>query len=667
METGENIQALRRILDFLRMGSIVLLLLHFYCVCYPAMQQWDLTVAFVDRVAYNLAQQSLFFHGVHKPKVLILLLLCISLIGVKGKKDTEQKLQPILLLVGLGLCLFFLSFYILEFHTEPTHICTLYSVFTSLGYIFLLTGGTKISRILRLQHDKDIFNDLNETFPQEERLITNEYSVNLPTEYVFKNKKRKGYINLVSIFRGTFVSGTPGSGKSFWVIRGFITQLAARNFCFFLYDFKFPDQTTLLYNHVLKNAHNYKRPPKFYVINFDDLSRTHRCNVLYPQNMFEVTDAMESSRTLMMALNREFIKKQGDFFVESPILFVSAIFWFLKKYEGGRFCTLPHAIELAMIEYQELFAVLSMEKEIELLINPFISAFTRNATDQLEGQIASAKISLAKLVSPNLYYVLSGSDFNLDINNPEDPKVVCVGNNPSKSATYGAVLSLYVERMHKLVNRKNQLPCALIYDEYPTLFASVDLISTARSNRIAVLVGVQDMSQLVRDYGKEQAEVVVNICGNIISGQVLGESAKALSERIGKINQQKESVSINANDTSLSKSTQLDSAIPVSRISNLSSGEFVGAVADSPQQPIKQKVFHCRIINDFEAIRKEEAEFKEIPVIRQVDEKTVMHNYYQIKNDIRNLIDTEMEKIRGSPTMKKWNQEQQKKNPGSSI
>lgn len=659
METGENIQALRRILDFVRMGSIALLLLHFYCICYPAMQEWNATIKIVDSIAYNLSRQSVFFAGIHTPKVFILLLLAISLMGVKGRKDVNQRFKPIILMIAAGCCFYFLSFFLLQLPISSTNIFCLYTTSTSLGYFLLLTAGTKISRIIQVGGDKDIFNDLNETFPQEERLLTNEYSVNLPTEYVFKNKTRKGYINLISIFRGTLVSGTPGSGKSFWVIRNFITQLAKRNFCFFLYDFKFPDQSTLLYNHLLKNAHNYPKPPKFYVINFDDLSRSHRCNVLYPQNMLEITDAMESSRTLMLALNKDWIKKSGDFFVESGILYVTAMFWYLRKYQGGRYCTLPHCIELAMIDYKELFAVLSLEKEIELLINPFISAFLRGANEQLEGQIASAKISLAKLVSPSLYYVLSGSDFTLDINNPNDPKIVCVGNNPSKSATYGAVLSLYVERMHKLVNKKGQLPCALIYDEYPTLFASVDLISTARSNRIAVLVGVQDMSQLVRDYGKEQAEVIVNICGNIISGQVLGESAKTLSERIGKINQQKESLSISANDTSVSKSTQLDSAIPVSRISNLSSGEFVGAVADTPQQPIKLKTFHCRIINDFEAIRQEEAAFQDIPVIRTVDEKDVMHNYYQIKNDIRNLIDTEMEKIRGSPAMQKWQQNQQ--------
>ncbi|SIO53542.1 conjugal transfer protein MobC [Chitinophaga niabensis] len=651
METGENIQELRKILDFIRFGSILLLLIHFYSVCFPVVYELGWSLELLNRVIFNLSNNFPILSGFFKPKLAILLLLCISLLGVKGRKDEKLTIQAIVTYLGIGMLFYLSSTWLLQITAPPTIIACLYVSLTSTGYVLILTGGTKVSRFIKNRLDKDVFNDWAEQFPQEERLLSDEYSVNLPTEYKFRDKIRKGWIN-IQTFRACIVSGTPGSGKSFWVVRNYIQQLVEKQFCFFLYDFKFPDLTLILYNHALKHAHKYPVRPQFFVINFDDLSRTHRCNVLYPETMLELTDASESSQTLMLALNRDWIKKISDFFVQSCILFVTAIFWFLKKYDGGRYCTLPHAIELAQMEYDELFPVLSMEREIEVLINPFISAYLRGANEQLEGQIASAKISLARLVSPSIYYVLTGSDFTLNVNNPESPKIVSVGNNPAKQSTYGAVISLYVERMHKLINKKNQQPCALIYDEYPTLTASVDLISTARSNRIAVLVGLQDMSQMVRDYGKEQAEVIMNICGNIISGQVLGDSAKALSERIGRINQLKESFSISANDTSISKSTQLESAIPVSRISNLSSGEFVGAVADTPQQPIKNKVFHARIINDIEAIKKEEAAYKQLPIIRNIDEHTVMENFYQVKRDARYIIDTEMNKIRNSPTMK---------------
>lgn len=433
------------------------------------------------------------------------------------------------------------------------------------------------------------------------------------------------------------------------MIRHVITQHISKGFTCYLYDFKFPDLTLIAYNAALKNVSKFQVPPKLYIINFDDLSRSHRCNLISPDTMLDVTDASESSRTIMLALNRDWIKKTGDFFVESAINFTTAIFWFLKKYEGGRFCTLPHAIELVQIDYAQLFPVLALEPEIEVLINPFVSAFLRKATEQLEGQIASAKISLARLASPSLYYILSGNDFTLDVNNPAAPKIVCVGNNPAKTQIYGAVLSLCTERMLKLVNKKGGIKSTLVFDEFPTLFVGgMDtLIATARSNKVATTLGIQDESQLRKDYGKEQAEVIVNVCGNIISGQVLGDSAKHLSERIGKIMQERESLSINSNDTSVSKSLQLESAIQPSKIAALSSGEFVGAVADDPQQKIKLKSFHCEILNDVEAIHKEEAAYKELPVIRNISNDIIQQNFFQIKRDIKDLIESEMIKIRG--------------------
>lgn len=439
------------------------------------------------------------------------------------------------------------------------------------------------------------------------------------------------------------------------MIRHVITQHIEKGFTFFLYDFKFPDLTIIAYNTALKNRNKYPVPPRLYIINFDDLSRSHRCNLLAPDTMVDITDATESSRTIMLALNREWIKKAGDFFVESAINFITAIFWFLKKYQGGRYCTLPHAIELSSIEYRRLFPVLSLEPDIEVLINPFISAMLNNAQEQLEGQIASAKIGMARLASPALYYILSGNDFSLDVNNPVAPKIVSVGNNPSKTQIYGAVISLCTERMLKLVNRKGQLKSSLVFDEFPTIFVNnIDtLIATARSNKVATTLAVQDLSQLRKDYGREQAEVIMNVCGNVVSGQVLGDTAKQLSERLGKIMQERESVSINSQDTSVSLSTQLEVALQPSRISNLSSGEFVGAVADDPQQKIDLKAFHCQILNNFEAIRAEEAAYQDLPVIRTINPDIIQENYYQIKQDVKGIIDTEMAKIENHPDYKK--------------
>jgi type IV secretory pathway TraG/TraD family ATPase VirD4 len=346
--------------------------------------------------------------------------------------------------------------------------------------------------------------------------------------------------------------------------------------------------------------------------------------------MEDITDAAEASRTIMLGLNRDWIKKQGDFFVESPINFLTAIIWFLRKYEDGKYCTLPHTIELMQVEYDYLFHVLQQEEEIKALINPFVSAFKNKAMEQLEGQIASAKIGLARLSSPKLYYVLSGNDFTLDINNPLEPKIVCVGNNPQKLQTYGAVLSLYISRMIKLVNRKGQLKSSLIFDEFPTIyFNNMDsLIATARSNKVSTTLAVQDFSQLKKDYGSEQADVISGIVGNIISGQVTGSTAKKLSETFGKIMQDRTSLSINSSDTSISKSTQLEYAIPASKISSLSSGEFVGIVADNPDEKIKLKVFHGEIQNNHDGIAKEEAEYQPIPAVSNVSDQDILEKLF---------------------------------------
>ena len=465
--------------------------------------------------------------------------------------------------------------------------------------------------------------------------------------YNLKGERRKSWINLINMFRGVLIAGSPGAGKSYFVIRHIIDQHIRKGFTMFLYDFKYDDLTQIAYNKLLKYKKNYKVAPKFYVINFDDLNRTHRCNPLHPESMDDITDATEASRTIMLGLNREWIKKQGDFFVESPMNFLTAIIWYLRKYQGGKYCTLPHVIELMQVDYDRLFAILEQEEEIKVLINPFISAYQNKAMAQLEGQIASAKIGLARLSSPQLYYVLSGNDFTLDINNPEEPKIVCVGNNPQKLQIYGAVLSLYISRMIKLVNRKNQHKCSLVFDEFPTIyFNNIDsLIATARSNKVATTLAVQDFSQLRKDYGAEQADVITGIVGNIISGQVTGETAKSLSETFGKIVQDKNSMTINSSDTSTTKATQLGYAVPASKIAALSSGEFVGIVADNPDCKIKLKVFHSEVQNDHAAIKLEENTDRSIQVFGNITDEDIQESYRKVKWDIEDLVITELAKL----------------------
>ncbi|WP_343697163.1 conjugal transfer protein MobC [Flavobacterium sp.] len=653
MQTGENEQALRKILDMTRLISMILLCLHFYYFGYNVFRFWGLTNDLGDKILQNIFRTGLLDYF-HTSKLFVLGFLSISLLGAKGRKNEKLNSKRATYYIVAGFTAYFSSYFFLIAFSMPETKLILYMLCTALGYLLLLSGGTLLSRIIhRNLSSSDIFNRENETFPQEERLLENEYSVNLPAKYNLKNKVRKSWINIINPFRGILVAGTPGSGKSYFVIRHVITQHIRKGFSMFVYDFKFDDLSIIAHNTWLKYKHLYMVEPKFYVINFDDLSRTHRCNPLDPKSMTDITDAAESARTILLGLNREWIKKQGDFFVESPINFLSAVIWYLRKYNNGEFCTLPHVIELMQVEYNSLFTLLRTEKEIEILIDPFVSAYLNNVMEQLEGQIASAKISMARLSSAQLYYVLSGNDFTLDINNPADPKIVCMGNNPLKIQTYGAVLSLFVSRLIKQVNQKDRLKSSLVFDEFPTIYLNNmdSLIATARSNKVSTCLGIQDFSQLRKDYGREQADVILNITGNIISGQVNGDTAKQLSDRFGKIMQDRESLSINSSDTSISRSKQLESAVPASKISCLSSGEFVGITADNPDCKIELKTFHSEIINNHDELKKEENSYQQISPVRIINNTMIERNYLQIKEDISEIVNSELERLLHDPAL----------------
>lgn len=541
---------------------------------------------------------------------------------------------------------------------------TAFYIFTlTAGYLALLMSGLWMSRLYRHNLMEDVFNMENESFMQETRLMENEYSVNLPTRFYYKKRWNNGFVNIVNIFRACMVIGTPGSGKSYAIVNSYIRQLIAKGFAIYIYDYKFDDLSTIAYNSLLKNMDKYEVKPRFYVINFDDPRRSHRCNPINPEFMTDISDAYEASYTIMLNLNRTWIEKQGDFFVESPIILLAAIIWYLKIYKSGIYCTFPHAVELLNKPYSDLFTILTSYPELENYLSPFMDAWKGNAQDQLQGQIASAKIPLTRMISPQLYWVMTGNDFSLDINNPKEPKLLCVGNNPDRQNIYSAALGLYNSRIVKLINKKKQLKCAVIIDELPTIyFRGLDnLIATARSNKVGVLLGFQDFSQLTRDYGEKESKVIQNTVGNIFSGQVVGETAKTLSERFGKVLQQRQSVSINRQDVSTSINTQLDSLIPASKIANLSQGTFVGAVADNFDERIEQKIFHAEIVVDHTKISAEEKAYQKIPVINDFKDRNgndimmqqIQRNYDQIKADAQAIINEEMRRIKNDPELRK--------------
>ncbi|WP_294793606.1 conjugal transfer protein MobC, partial [Prevotella sp.] len=590
-----------------------------------------------------------------------LLLLALSCLGTKGVKAEKMSWNRIWTVLAVGSCLFFLNWWLLLLPISHLGNATLYIFTMTAGYICLLMGGLWISRLLKHNLMEDVFNNENESFMQETKLMVNEYSVNLPTRFYYKKKWNKGWINVVNPFRASMVLGTPGSGKSYAIVNNYIKQQIEKGFAMYIYDYKFPDLSEIAYNHLLHHLDAYKVKPQFYVINFDDPRKSHRCNPINPAFMTDISDAYESAYTIMLNLNRSWIQKQGDFFVESPIILLAAIIWFLKIYEKGKYCTFPHAIEFLNRPYAQIFPILTSYDELANYLSPFMDAWEGGAQDQLQGQIASAKIPLSRMISPALYWVMTGDDFSLDINNPKEPKVLVVGNNPDRQNIYSAALGLYNSRIVKLINKKKQLKSSVIIDELPTIyFRGLDnLIATARSNKVAVCLGFQDFSQLTRDYGDKESKVIQNTVGNVFSGQVVGETAKTLSERFGKVLQQRQSMTINRNDKSTSISTQMDSLIPASKISNLTQGIFVGAVSDNFDERIDQKIFHAEIVVDSVKVSAEMKAYQPIPVIVEFKnedgsdnlKETIEANYRKVKQEILTLVDSEIQRIKNTPAL----------------
>lgn len=663
MQQEDDLRGLAKVMEFMRAISIIFIVVHIYWFCYQAIVEMGINIGVVDKILLNFQNTAGLFSNLLVTKVFAIIFLALSCLGTKGVKNQKMTWQKIYATFLGGLVLFFMNWWLLDLPFSPIVNMVIYTITITAGYILLLMSGVWISRMFKHNLMEDVFNVANESFMQETRLMENEYSVNLPTRFVYQGKEWDGWINVVNPFRATIVLGTPGSGKSYAVVNNYIKQTIAKGFATYIYDYKFDDLSVIAYNELLKNIDKYKVKPSFYVINFDDPRRSHRCNPINPKFMVDISDAYESAYTIMLNLNKTWIQKQGDFFVESPIILLAAIIWYLRIYKDGKYCTFPHTIEFLNKPYADIFTILTSYPSLENYLSPFMDAWKGGAQDQLQGQIASAKIPLSRMISPQLYWVMTGDDFTLDLNNPNEPKILCVGNNPDRQNIYSAALGLYNSRIVKLVNKKGQLKSSIIIDELPAIyFRGIDnLIATARSNKVAVCLGFQDYSQLARDYGDKEAKVIQNTVGNIFSGQVVGETAKNLSERFGKILQQRQSVSINRQDTSTSINTQLDFLIPASKISNLSQGTFVGSVADNFGEEIDQKIFHSRIIVDSAKVSAETKAYKKIPIVNEfkdengndIMQEQIERNYSRIKDEVEQIVQDEMERIKADPELRK--------------
>ena len=311
----DDLRALAKIMDFLRAVSIILVVIHLYRYCYEAVRLWGIGIGVVDRVLMNFDRTAGLFHHILYTK--FFLPFCCSRFRASARKASRRKKNHLAQDLD-GACrracavLFLTGGYCpCRFRWRRSPVSTPLRWRRAMSR--LLMAGTWMSRLLRTNLMEDVFNVENESFMQETRLMENEYSVNLPTRFYYKKKWNDGFINVVNPFRASIVLGTPGSGKSYAVVNSFIKQQIEKGFSQYIYDFKYPDLSTIAYNHLLNHLDGYRVKPKFYVINFDDPRCSHRCNPIHPDFMEDITDAYESAYTIMLTLNKTWVQKQGDF------------------------------------------------------------------------------------------------------------------------------------------------------------------------------------------------------------------------------------------------------------------------------------------------------------------------------------------------------------------
>lgn len=639
-------------------ASIFFLLAHFYVELRDIFVGLGWTNPFVDNLLYDLLSAFKLVESSWTLKLFAGAAIFCYAISSRGVKSMTLKPRTVIIDLLVGLVLFLGSTLLLleiglwfvgKMGIWGTGLT--YVALTMAGLLYLIKGVQGTKRILFARIGRDTFNRENETFPQEERLLTNKHSVNIPTEFEYQGRKRRGWINIVNTFRALFVVGGAGSGKTFGVINNVIRQQIEKGYSMYIYDYKFPDLSLVAYNALMRHQNKQPKNMKFYCINFDDLRKSHRCNPLHPSYLDSITDAEESARMLMLNLNKSWIGKETEFFVSTPMSYVTCMIWLLRTYKDGIYCSLPHVIELLTIDYRKVFPLMVDRPDLEAKSSIFVSAFEGGAMEQLEGQMASARSGPSSLSSPNLYWIMSGNDFTLDINNPEAPKIVCIGNNSKKKKVYGPALGVYNGRILNLINQQGKRPSGVVIDEIPTIYFDGigDLINTGRSNEIAVTLALQDYSQLDEQYGKLSADVIKNACGTVICGQASGATAEAMQNRLGKNVQRKDSLNIQSEDTTHGISTELNYIAPAYKISQLSQGHFVGVVADTAEQPSDLKAFRAKVLVD-KADFKAEQKYKKLPdfSIFAKDEdlkRTIQENYLRIKEEVRSFVETETARI----------------------
>ena len=579
-------------------------------------------------------------HLLHS-KVMTLLMICVTCIGTRNKKNLEFNARKMVIYpISFGMILMFLSVWVFKQNWTPRFF-TLYSstwvymVMSVVGTVLVHIALDNISKYLKDGLLKDRFNFENESFEQMEQKVENQYSVNIPMRYYYKGKFRKGWVNIVNPFRGTWVVGTPGSGKTFSIIEPFIRQHCAKGFSMVVYDYKFPTLAQKLYYHYSINKKAGKTPKdcQFNMINFVKVEYSRRVNPIQLKYIGNLAAASETAETLLESLQKG--KKEGgggsdQFFQTSAVNFLAACIYFFCNYEKrpydkdgnemnydktidpetgmikptgvvrdaagnitkpaywlGKYSDMPHILSFLNESYDTIFEVLMTDTEVAPLLGPFRTAYENNAMEQLEGMIGTLRVFTSRLATKESYWIFSkeGDDFDLKVSDPEHPSYLLIANDPEMESIIGALNALILNRLVTRVNtgQGKNVPVSIIVDELPTLyFHKIDrLIGTARSNKVSVALGFQELPQLESDYGKVGMQKVITTVGNVVSGSARAkETLEWLSNDIfGKVVQLKKGVTIDRDRTSINLNENMDSLVPGSKIADMPTGWICGQTA----------------------------------------------------------------------------------------
>ena len=618
----------------------------------------------VSNLLKNFSKMSFIYPPINA-KFATLVLIGLVAIGTKAKKKKDLNIATeIVLPIVLGLVLIFSSLIVQNEagNNKLTKIFPgmnlyqiIYATLSFLGALILQMGADSISKLMQQKMGKDRWNVEEESFDQNQELIKSETNINIPYLFRYKGKSNKGWINL-NPFRGTMVIGTPGSGKSFGVINPAIRQMIAKGFCLCIYDFKFPDLAQIAYYHyLLKKSKDSDYNYSFHVINLNEVEKSRRVNPFHKKYIQTLAEAQEMAESMVSSLQKGGSSSGGGseaFFTQSAINFLASCIYFFAKLENGKYSDLPHILSFMNRSYQEIFDSLFKNEEIGSLLSPFKTAYDNKAFDQLEGQIGTLKIFLSRLATKESFWVFSGDEVELKITDRENPSIIILASDPGTQDINSALYSAVLNRTLRLVNSKHNLPGGIIADEFPTIYIhKIDnVVATARSNRVAVLLGLQEIPQLRQFYKKEVADTISAIAGNILSGSARDKNTLDWLEKLfGKIKQKSFSQSISQQGTTTSINEKMDFMIPAGKIAALRTGEMVGMIAQGEENDTdeyKTSAINGKINLDMKAIKQEEQNYVPMPVYYSfIDkagnnrkEEVLMTNFRKINKEVELIV-----------------------------